>query len=248
MFLPYLLPLKAVQDLFMIPLLALPQLAEAFKESDHMIVTHAGLYCVVVLLLILGSILFARSLINAAVVNTGESDLFSLSVVAYALTFATVAEELELSIEAGAIFAGLVLIKSPHVLKVVGSISSLSRVFGGTYGSHNVISSESMLYHNIPFSLHNALFIVGMYLTSLGMIISPTFVSENLMSIVGLVCFIGLFKLTVVSFVLRKFFEQGSMRSLSAGMSMAHISEGSLIVLAKAQRLGVISRQTYLTL
>ena len=147
-----------------------------------------------------------------------SDDLFALSVVAYALMIATISEKLGLSIEAGAIFSGFVLIKSPHVIEISSSISTLSRIFG------------------------------GMYLTSLGMTISPTFVMEKSMSIFNLVIFIGMFKLTVVFFVLRRIFLLDEISSLSAGFSMAQISECSLIVIGKASRLGFLKRKTYLTL
>ena len=85
-------------------------------------------------------------------------------------------------------------------------------------------------------------------MTSLGSIISPTFVVEEASSIIQLVCLIGLFKLALVSTILNRFFDYGITASLAVGSAMAQISETSLVVLAKSQRIGLVSRKTYLLL
>lgn len=203
----------------MIPLLALPEMIETRRQSDFVLWHHIISYVIPSLIFVAGAITFSRHIISWAVlINKNENDeLFSLSIVAYALMMATISEELGLSIEAGAIFSGLVLIKSPHIPKVVKSISSLSRVFG------------------------------GMYLTSLGMIISPGFVMEKKAHIFNLVFFIGMFKTVIVFLVLRQVYRCRGIVASSAGLSMAQISEGSLVVLARASRLGFLTRTTYLT-
>ena len=141
-----------------------------------------------------------------------------MSVVAYALLIASMSERLKLSIEVGAIIAGIILMKSPYVPKVLASIQPITSVFG------------------------------GMYLTSLGMIISPSFVVQEAVSIFQLVCLIGMFKLVLVSMALNRFFDYGITASLAVGSAMAQISETSLLVMAKAQRLGLVGRKTYLLL
>ena len=209
-----------MQDLFMIPLLTLPEMIETRRQNGFILSRHIVTYIIPSLLFVAGAITLSHYIINFAVsINKNKNDeLFSLSVVAYALMMATISEELGLSIEAGAIFSGLVLIRSPHVPKVVNSISSLSRVFG------------------------------GMYLTSLGMIISPHFVMEKKSSIINLVGFIGVFKAGVVFLILHQILKCDRLMAVSAGVSMAQISEGSLVVLARASRLGFLKRTTYLTL
>ena len=65
-----------------------------------------------------GSMILAKNIISAA--NLAEarmvgekSELFTLSVVAYALLIATMSDQLKLSIEAGAVLAGIALMRSP---------------------------------------------------------------------------------------------------------------------------------------
>ena len=80
------------------------------------------------------------------------------------------------------------------------------------------------------------------------MIICPSFVVQEASSIIQLVCLIGMFKLVLVSTSLNRFFDYGTTASLAVGSAMAQISETSLLVMAKAQRLGLMSRKTYLLL
>lgn len=231
------LKMIAMHDLFMVPLLALPEVLSFIGEfvgdgsddddgvvdddstSLHSIAIQAGLITG-----FLGfSLLFAKRVIGAANLAQArmmgaKGELFTLSVVAYALLIASLSEKLKLSIEVGAVLAGIILMKSPYVPKVLASIQPITSVFG------------------------------GMYLTSLGMIISPSFVAQEAASIVQLVCLIGMFKLVLVSTTLNRFFDYGITASLAVGSAMAQISETSLLVLAKAQRLGLVTRQTYLLL
>jgi len=225
---------QAIHDLFMVPLLALPELLAFISEfagdggddddavegdaaSFHAIAVHVGLIVV-----FLGfSVFTAKRVIGAANLAQArlmgaKGELFTLSVVAYALLIASMSEKLKLSIEVGAIIAGIILMKSPYVPKVIASIQPITSVFG------------------------------GMYLTSLGMIISPSFVVQEASSIIQLVCLIGMFKLVLVSTALNRFFDYGITASLAVGSAMAQISETSLFVMAKAQRLGLVSRKTYL--
>ncbi|GMH62792.1 hypothetical protein TrST_g12873 [Triparma strigata] len=228
------LKLVAVQDLIMIPLLALPDVMHSVMEAEHEIAKnesgeimkdgykHLFWRFVSILIFVKVSSWGAKHLIYVAYkADKGwggpEGELFTLSVVAYALTMATFTEEVELSLESGALFAGIILMKSPHIAHVLTAIRPVTSVFG------------------------------GMYLTSLGMIISPMFLFNKLWTIMALVILVGGVKLVVAADVVGRL---GYSRSVSVGLSssMAQISEGSLVLLAKAQRLGFVSRQTYLTL
>ncbi|GMH82981.1 hypothetical protein TL16_g09444 [Triparma laevis f. inornata] len=228
------LKLVAVQDLIMIPLLALPDVMHSVIEAEHEnaeeknreIINdgykHLFWRFAAILIFVRISSWGAKHLIFVAYkADKGwggpEGELFTLSVVAYALTMATFTEEVELSLESGALFAGIILMKSPHIAQVLTAIRPVTSVFG------------------------------GMYLTSLGMIISPLFLFNKLWTIMTLVFLVGGVKLVVAADVVGRL---GYSRSVSVGLSssMAQISEGSLVLLAKAQRLGFVSRQTYLTL
>jgi Kef-type K+ transport system membrane component KefB len=227
--------LQAMHDLFMVPLLALPELLsflselaaggsddDATQQEDDATSLH-GIWVQLALIGVFFSfftfaakrIISAANLAQARMMGA-KGELFTLSVVAYALFIASMSEKLKLSIEVGAILAGIILMQSPYVPKVLASIQPITSVFG------------------------------GMYLTSLGMIISPSFVANEAGSIIKLVCLIGMFKLVLVSTVLNRLFGYGIAASLAVGSAMAQISETSLLVMAKAQRLGLVSRRTYL--
>ena len=229
------LKMISMHDLFMVPLLALPELLASLNhlqtddgEKSDM---HFALFGVVNILFQLGiatvflrgSMILAKNIISAA--NLAEakmvgekSELFTLSVVAYALLIATMSDQLKLSIEAGAVLAGVALMRSPYVPKVIASIAPITSVFG------------------------------GMYLTSLGTILSPAFVFNHASEIIELVLLIGLFKLVLVATTLNRVFDYRITSSLAVGSAMAQVSEVSLLVLAKAQRIGLVSRKTYLLL
>jgi predicted Kef-type K+ transport protein len=225
------LKMIAMHDLFMVPLLALPELlafiseladdddddVEAESTSLHAIAVQVGLIAAFLAFSVfIGKRVIGAANLAQARMMGAKGELFTLSVVAYALLIASMSERLKLSIEVGAITAGIILMKSPYVPKVLASIQSITSVFG------------------------------GMYLTSLGMIMSPSFVVQEASSILQLVCLIGMFKLVLVSTTLNRFFDYGITSSLAVGSAMAQISETSLLVMAKAQRLGLVSRKTYL--
>jgi Kef-type K+ transport system membrane component KefB len=224
-----------MHDLFMVPLLALPELLSSLNQSvnsnDDDALDEIAIWGVtsilgklaLVAVFLKASTFLATHIIRAASYADGnltsvKGELFTLSVVAYALLVATVSDELSMSIEAGAVLAGIALFKSPYVPKVLSSIQSITSVFG------------------------------GMYLTSLGMIMSPAFVWREAGPIIELVCLIGFLKFALVSSVLNRFFNYGITPSIAVGSAMAQISEVSLLILAKSQRMGLIRRKTYLLL
>ncbi len=164
---------KAMHDLFMVPLLALPELlafiseladdddddVEAESTSLHAIAVQVGLIAAFLAFSVfIGKRVIGAANLAQARMMGAKGELFTLSVVAYALLIASMSERLKLSIEVGAITAGIILMKSPYVPKVLASIQSITSVFG------------------------------GMYLTSLGMIMSPSFVVQEASSILQLVC------------------------------------------------------------
>ena len=142
-------PLQAMHDLFLVPLLALTELLAFMSElggegrddddaiegdatSFRAIAIQAGLIAS-----FLGFSMFAaKRIIGAANLAQArmmgaKGELFTLSVVAYALLIASMSEELKLSIEVAAILAGIILMKSPYVPKVLASIQPITSVFGG---------------------------------------------------------------------------------------------------------------------
>ncbi len=220
------LKLVAIQDLIMIPLLAFPELYHNFiAEEEGFVLSYGGLamHISIVAVFFVFSFVFGKYWIAVAYradhkPGQSEGELFTLSCVAYTLMMATFTEENQISLEAGALFSGVALMRSEHVGKVLISIRPVTSVFG------------------------------GMYVTSLGMIISPVFVNAKIFTILGLVAIIGASKWAIASYVVYQSFGYEKGVSIALSSSMAQISEGSLVVLAKAQHLGFVTRHTYLTL
>ncbi|CAB1121126.1 unnamed protein product [Ectocarpus sp. CCAP 1310/34] len=104
-----------------------------------------------------------------------SSGLFTLAVVSYCLGVALVCERLDLSHEAGALFAGLLMVDSPFAQKAHARMQPLTSLFG------------------------------GMYLGSLGMIVNPAFMVWNFGDVLGCVVMLVLIKLLIVAMVMKSF-------------------------------------------
>ena len=95
----------AMQDLFMLSLPAMPEFIESYYEQHNFSVLTRVIF---VLAFINAGTFFTHNIIRAAakaVRKISGGDLFTLSIVAYALMMATVSEDLQLSIEAESVFA-----------------------------------------------------------------------------------------------------------------------------------------------
>uniref|UniRef100_A0A7S2HHK2 Cation/H+ exchanger transmembrane domain-containing protein n=1 Tax=Octactis speculum TaxID=3111310 RepID=A0A7S2HHK2_9STRA len=211
--------IMAVQDLFMAPLLAIP------TAISHIVWRYSGLRLFAIMtgytVLIVTLVILARHTVPRFMQLLSNPDralapqLFTLAVVTYCLGMSLLSEWLELSHEAGALFAGLVLMDTPHVQRAAQAVEPLTSLFG------------------------------GMYLASLGMIISPQFLLGHLGAIMSYVFVIYFLKVFVVTFVMRSFgFALAA--SLAAGVLLAQVSEVSLFLVARAQQLGLVSRHVYL--
>jgi CPA2 family monovalent cation:H+ antiporter-2 len=182
--------LLSVQDLVLAPLLALPTAVHELRSSSHsrpggwmlgVVGGYAGALGVVVLLArralprALGHLTRdreadARPDANASLrARRAASDAsFGLCVVGYALAMALLGDRLKLSHEAGALFAGLVLVGTPHVDKAKRAVSPLAALFG------------------------------GMYVASLGLVASPQYVRAHFGAIMGRVTVVVVIKVAVV--------------------------------------------------
>ena len=129
------------------------------------------------------------------------------------LGMSLLSEWLELSHEAGALFAGLVLMDTPHVQRAAQAVEPLTALFG------------------------------GMYLASLGMIMSPTFLLAHLGIIVVYVAVVYLLKVGVVSLVMRSF-GFALPASLAAGVIMAQGMLGWLAARRKPRQSHARAPQT----
>ncbi|CAM9596913.1 unnamed protein product, partial [Pylaiella littoralis] len=216
--------LVTVQDLVMCPLLAIPTaIMYAVEESQgpgSFVLRIAG--CAVLLLVFVVASRRVLPLAMARLVlkdkdKTKEhsSGLFTLGVVSYCLGVALVCERLNLSHEAGALFAGLLMVDSPFAKKAHACMEPLTSLFG------------------------------GMYLGSLGMIVSPAFMVWNFGDVLGCVVLLVLIKIAIVALVMKSFGFSWEASTL-AGACMAQVSEISLFFVARAQHLKLIRRHHYL--
>lgn len=214
-----LVELMAVQDLLMAPLLSIPT---AIKE---LLFQHGLLHMLPVLMS------YALALLAAAVVskrlmprlinlrnraeNSLSLDLFILGLVAYCLLMSLLTEWMGLSYEAGALLAGLIVADVPQVGKAVAVMEPLTCLFG------------------------------GMYLGSLGMILSPAFLAHHAGTILLCVAVMIVIKVASVSLGMRSL-GYSLKASVLGALSMAQISELSLFLVSRAQEYKLISRQVYL--
>ncbi|KAH8048823.1 solute:proton antiporter [Aureococcus anophagefferens] len=181
--------LLSVQDLVLAPLLALPTAVHELRSSSHsrpggwmlgVVGGYAGALGVVVLLArralprALGHLTRdreadarpdANASLRAARRRTRRSASASS---ALALAMALLGDRLKLSHEAGALFAGLVLVGTPHVDKAKRAVSPLAALFG------------------------------GMYVASLGLVASPQYVRAHFGAIMGRVTVVVVIKVAVV--------------------------------------------------
>lgn len=147
--------------------------------------------------------------------QTAKNASLGLCVIGYALAMALLADRLKLSHEAGALFAGLVLVGTPHVDKAKRAVEPLTSLFG------------------------------GMYIASLGLVASPKYLSDHAFPLLVRVSSVLLLKVLVVAPLV---YGLGFSRiaALAAGVVFGQVSEVSLFVAARAHRLNLVQRATYL--
>uniref|UniRef100_A0A7S2WDJ5 Cation/H+ exchanger transmembrane domain-containing protein n=1 Tax=Rhizochromulina marina TaxID=1034831 RepID=A0A7S2WDJ5_9STRA len=211
----------AVQDLFVAPLLALPAVLSRGKNKGVSTATVL-LLAIVYSIMLIAIVLIARQIMPQCMQmlsSPGRSlnpSLFTMAVTSYCLGLSLVCEWFDLSHEAGALIAGLVLVDSPHAQRTAQAIEPLASLFG------------------------------GIYLASLGMIMSPVFLLDHLGPVMAYVAVIYLLKVLVITRVVRGL-RFAAAAAMSTGVIMAQISEVSLFFIARAHQLGLVSRKNYLT-
>jgi predicted Kef-type K+ transport protein len=85
----------------------------------------------------------------------------------------------------------------------------------------------------------------GMFFASIGLVISPSYVWSKAPTILAILVFLFLLKASVL-FGVVKYFGFSAKHSLVVAVTMAQVSEYSLIFTGKAHALGLLSRSTYL--
>lgn len=179
---------------------------------------------IAVLLALLRISLFAGGAIAAGIwlippllrllARTESRELFLLGVVALCLGIALLTEHLGLSIEMGAFVAGLMISEVEYADQTLTYVEPLRDIFA------------------------------SLFFASIGMLIDPMFLWNNLEFILGLVTLVFVGKFLIIT-PLVKLFRYPLKTALIAGFGLAQIGEFSFVLASEGQALGLVSRRVY---
>ncbi len=147
--------------------------------------------------------------------RTESRELFLLGVVALCLGIALLTEYMGLSIEMGAFVAGLMISEVEYADQTLSYVEPLRDIFA------------------------------SLFFASIGMLIDPVFLWNNLELILGLVALVFVGKFLIIT-PLVKLFRYPWKTALIAGLGLAQIGEFSFVLASEGQALGLVSRQIYL--
>ncbi|MBD2082661.1 cation:proton antiporter [Leptolyngbya sp. FACHB-17] len=147
--------------------------------------------------------------------KTESRELFLLGVVALCLGIALLTEHLGLSIEMGAFVAGLMISEAEYADQTLTYVEPLRDIFA------------------------------SLFFASIGMLIDPVFLWNNLELILGLVALVFVGKFLIITPLVR-IFRYPLKTALIAGLGLAQIGEFSFVLASEGQTLGIVSRQVYL--
>lgn len=147
--------------------------------------------------------------------RTESRELFLLGVVALCLGIALLTEYLGLSIEMGAFVAGLMISEVEYADQTLTYVEPLRDIFA------------------------------SLFFASIGMLIDPVFLWNNLELILGLVAIVFVGKFLIIT-PLVKLFRYPLKTALIAGLGLAQIGEFSFVLASEGQVLGLVSRRIYL--
>jgi monovalent cation:H+ antiporter-2, CPA2 family len=147
--------------------------------------------------------------------RTESRELFLLGVVALCLGIALLTEYLGLSIEMGAFVAGLMISEVEYADQTLTYVEPLRDIFA------------------------------SLFFASIGMLIDPVFLWNNLELILGLVAIVFVGKFLIIT-PLVKLFRYPLKTALIAGLGLAQIGEFSFVLASEGQALGLVSRRIYL--
>lgn len=147
--------------------------------------------------------------------KTESRELFLLGVVVLALGIALLTEHLGFSIEMGAFVAGLMISEVEYADQTLTYVEPLRDIFA------------------------------SLFFVTIGMLIDPVFLWQNLELILGLVSLVLLGKFLIITPIVR-FFGYPLKTALLAGLGLAQIGEFSFVLASAGQLLGLVSRPVYL--
>lgn len=147
--------------------------------------------------------------------RTESRELFLLGVLTLCLGIALLTEYLGLSIEMGAFVAGLMISEVEYADQTLTYVEPLRDVFA------------------------------ALFFATIGMLIDPIFLWNNLELILGLVCLVFLGKFLIITPLVRVF-GYPLKTAIIAGLGLAQIGEFSFVLASEGQTLGLVSRRVYL--
>ncbi len=147
--------------------------------------------------------------------RTESKELFLLGVVALCLGIALLTEYMGLSIEMGAFVAGLMISEVEYADQTLTYVEPLRDIFA------------------------------SLFFASIGMLIDPVFLWNNLELILGLVALVFVGKFLIIT-PLVMLFRYPLKTALIVGLGLAQIGEFSFVLASEGQALGLVSRQIYL--
>lgn len=166
------------------------------------------------------ALLIARTLLSAAVrtlAKHASPELYQLTAIAFCLAAGWIFGHLGLSTELGAFVAGVMLSSTDQ--------------------------QETML-HELEHIKH---FFLSLFISSTGLVMSPTFLMQHLRILTGGVVLIIAAKTLLISLVVRAF-HYSPRTALAVGLSMAQIGEFAFVLLSVASQLGLLPYQVYMLL
>jgi monovalent cation:H+ antiporter-2, CPA2 family len=147
--------------------------------------------------------------------KTESRELFLLGVCAICLGIALLTEHLGLSIEMGAFVAGLMISEAEYADEALTYVEPIRDIFA------------------------------SLFFASIGMLIDPVFLWNNLELILGLVAIVLVGKFLLVTPLVR-IFGYPLKTALISGLGLAQIGEFSFVLASEGQTLGLVSRRVYL--
>ena len=147
--------------------------------------------------------------------RTESKELFLLGVVALCLGIALLTEYLGLSIEMGAFVAGLMISEVEYADQTLTYVEPIRDIFA------------------------------SLFFVSIGMLIDPVFLWNNLELILGLVAIVFVGKFLIIT-PLVKLFRYPLKTALIVGLGLAQIGEFSFVLASEGLALGLVSRRIYL--
>jgi monovalent cation:H+ antiporter-2, CPA2 family len=147
--------------------------------------------------------------------KTESRELFLLGVCAICLGIALLTEHLGLSIEMGAFVAGLMISEAEYADETLTYVEPIRDIFA------------------------------SLFFVSIGMLIDPVFLWNNLELILGLVALVFVGKFLIITPLVR-LFRYPLKTAIIVGLGLAQIGEFSFVLASEGLSLGLVSRRVYL--